>query len=424
MKGQKFRLIAVLCVLAMMMSLLAACEGSGTKEREKKSESQVTDKPETTPTGELTPSGDPTPTSEVTPTAEPTAEPTATPTAEPTAEPTATPTAEPTAEPTAAPTGAVTMKEQKCGNGSFSAMIPADATVDIEARGFWAKTDEYYFDAWYIDTVLDGAVYNVADLMTMINGENTMIDLLAAGYYDKRGEYTRKTINGVDAVVGPDADIMVTDDAGTNTQTMYTRFIAYDSTYEYGLIVVSYSLFNVTCDTMTDEARELDKMLMACAESVQQYFSPVNYTLDHYAEKIGSIPVEFLCVSGDIKETERGDKNELVIKPYGTQNVLITLEEVPITATVTDSWSLYDVMKATYGNQAEFSELGDAIEREGYHWWDMRYDKDGERYTDRFYCTEAFEQNTLLLIRWTFPTNADEVAEALFNDMLWSLKLN
>ena len=46
MKGQKFRLIAVLCVLAMMMSLLAACEGSGTKEREKKSESQVTDKPE------------------------------------------------------------------------------------------------------------------------------------------------------------------------------------------------------------------------------------------------------------------------------------------------------------------------------------------------------------------------------------------
>ena len=424
MKGQKFRLIAVLCVLAMMMSLLAACEGSGTKEREKKSESQVTDKPETTPTGEVTPSGDPTPTSEVTPTAEPTAEPTATPTAEPTAEPTATPTAEPTAEPTAAPTGAVTMKEQKCGNGSFSAMIPADATVDIEARGFWAKTDEYYFDAWYIDTVLDGAVYNVADLMTMINGENTMIDLLAAGYYDKRGEYTRKTINGVDAVVGPDADIMVTDDAGTNTQTMYTRFIAYDSTYEYGLIVVSYSLFNVTCDTMTDEARELDKMLMACAESVQQYFSPVNYTLDHYAEKIGSIPVEFLCVSGDIKETERGDKNELVIKPYGTQNVLITLEEVPITATVTDSWSLYDVMKATYGDQAEFSELGDAIEREGYHWWDMRYDKDGERYTDRFYCTEAFEQNTLLLIRWTFPTNADEVAEALFNDMLWSLKLN
>ncbi len=418
MKGQKLRSIAVLCVLAMMMSLLAACEGSGTKEREKKSESQVTDKPETTPTGEVTPSGDPTPTSEVTPTAE------ATPTAEPTAEPTATPTAEPTAEPTAAPTGAVTMKEQKCGNGSFSAMIPADATVDIEARGFWAKTDEYYFDAWYIDTVLDGAVYNVADLMTMINGENTMIDLLAAGYYDKRGEYTRKTINGVDAVVGPDADIMVTDDAGTNTQTMYTRFIAYDSTYEYGLIVVSYSLFNVTCDTMTDEARELDKMLMACAESVQQYFSPVNYTLDHYAEKIGSIPVEFLCVSGDIKETERGDKNELVIKPYGTQNVLITLEEVPITATVTDSWSLYDVMKATYGDQAEFSELGDAIEREGYHWWDMRYDKDGERYTDRFYCTEAFEQNTLLLIRWTFPTNADEVAEALFNDMLWSLKLN
>ncbi|MBO4652115.1 MAG: PASTA domain-containing protein [Lachnospiraceae bacterium] len=336
----------------------------------------------------------------------------------------ATPT--PEATPTVGPTQPVTAKlrEQKSENGAFSVMLPddPDATIQHEKNGFWVKNKDYYFDVWYIDTGFTGAIYDTDDLMTMIYGENTMIDLLSVDYYDRHGDFTKKTINGVSAVVGPDADIELYPEDGSDKMTAYTRFIAYDCEYEYGLIVVSYMLYGVTCETITDADRELDALLMSCAESLRQYQSPVDYKLDHYAKRVGNVPVEFLCVSGSIKEVEDTDTGVQIL-PYGTQDCLISIIAYKCNESITNSEEMYKAMKETYLDTT-FSELGDAIEREGYYVWDMVYKDAGKEYIETVYCGYVYDQDTLLILDIQRPSDDENAAEDLMIDLLWSLKFN
>ncbi|MBR5712747.1 MAG: hypothetical protein IKX54_04045 [Lachnospiraceae bacterium] len=395
----KMRLpIAALCAAAMFAGLLTAC-GEDRERRTSKNEDTVTATPtlaeNSTPTPETTPTDTPAPT------------------------PTDTPAPTPTATPVPTPTEAVEPKlvEVSDWNDAFSLMVPSNAKVTRMDYGFTAETDVYCIKVRYVNTIADRILLDVEELATNINGDIVPLDLLDVGDYRKHGEAVLGKRNDVACLIGPDADVNEVNEEGRLIHpAVYCRYFAYECLDEYGVIVVSYTLRGVTCDTMTDADRANAEYLDSLAETLVQKHSPYEWKFKKYEESIESgEKFMFVCHDDDVKSVERKGDDTVVIVPYRSLDNTVYVTYFPESDEIASHRDVYDLIKLQYGGRAFVTPLQEDS-------WQITYTENGVEYLCFAVCRASFETRGRWLLILKCPINDTKYGEMLLERILWSFR--
>ena len=443
MKKQRFRFLAIFLVLVMIVGTLTAC-GKNEEEESSGRRRRLEDTEETTPTEEATakPTEEVTatpvdeitaaPTEEITQT--PTEAPTETPTEAPTAEPTAEPTVEPTEEPTEVPTEGATpvlweadmdfskLQELKSENGAFSILVPEGVETSVGVDRVYAWNSDWSIEVIYLSGVMDGAVYDAEDLKGLLNTtEGAATDLLYVAEYIPYGEPELDTINDVKCLVGPESDVVIHD----SDELKYSRYIAYDCKYDTGIILANMMFYNYACDKLDDSALALEKEVMGCLESVEQYSAPSDYPGEVYTVTLpdGS-EFEFISVEDAVNRVEN-DENTNGVDVYFFEG---TAESIYIGKyKKTDNYSSpeeYFEFKKKENSQEmfHFSDPVDVYGRVPYSYWELTYHLAGDDYIEKVYVAENGDYLYIVfLYRYDYPA-FEEDGEYLLSDIIWSLR--
>ena len=395
MRKEWMRRIAMLCILVLVICMLPACKDEP-DDRDEKEETQepgeatVTAVPSLTLKVEVSPTPEATPTPELTETGEP------------------------------------ELKRTSCGNGAFSVLVPDYADLDgaTQSYGFWRMTNRFYFEAWYIDKAVDGALYDLDEFKSLYDtyGESVLRELLRANKYTRYGDLSEKTFNGYKAIVGPAATASFTDDEGTTT-TDYRRFIVYECPYDIGVVLVAYSIFNRTDETLSESDRELDTLLMSCAESLQQVHTARDIGTVQYKRELsdGSV-LKFVALEGDVKEVAETENNKLQIRSSASDNAVVEIQHMEFTDDVKSANDLYASMKRMYESSYDFSPREDEQARVHFTKWEMRSTNPSEKLIKNVACRLDDDGDGLWVIAWTRGMESEDDGAGLMSYVVWSFR--
>lgn len=357
-------------------------------------------------------------TQSVTPDAPTTVAPTETPSVTATPEPTETPTPVPTAIPTAAVRPEP--KEVRCKNGAFSFLVPGDADVELYDNWVLAESDTGYLEVFYLLDGFSGMIYDLDHFESILKGENTLIDAFDVVYYKMYGEAERRTINGVQCLIGPHADVDFDNDDKIVTE--YSRFIAFDCKDEFGVIMVFYTFPDKKYEEMTaQDFAEAEYWIMTCAESLTQHYSPLDFKLRRVSEKLadGSV-AEFVYVDGDIKQVEADEDSFLTLKPYGTQNVNIYIQHIGEQFGCKTPMEVYEKLRDKYEDEFDISDPDEDL---GAVLWTEYGEVSGETYEFQYYCAPSFSYGGQWLISLRRPGGQDDAGEEdIMETIIWTFR--
>ena len=438
MKKRGLRIIAIFFMLVLILNTLTAC---GEKEEEKSTRQRRSDKTETEentdiPTENITEI----PTEEITPepaditTQAPTEEPTAEPTEEPTFAPTEEPTPEPTEEPTAIPTEEITPApgdgtelskvELKCENGSFSILVPEGCETTVYDNRMYAMSEGWCIEAIYLDSMFSGAVYDIDDLKAMLaESDDAECELLYAAVYEKYGAPELVMINGTKCLLGPASDMVMYNNE-SNTP-IYSRYVAYDCKYDTGIILADVVFYDKEYATLDAETKALEKELMSCLESVEQYSSPSEFPGVRYTVTLpNGSDFEFISVEGAVNRVE-DDENTNGVDVYfneGTAESIYIGKYKKCDDYSTPAEYLEFKKKSTGEEQFHYSDPVDINGRMTYNYWELTYHLAGDDYIEKVYVTEKGDYLYIVfLYRYDYAMFEDD-GEGLLSDIIWSLR--
>ncbi len=296
--------------------------------------------------------------------------------------------------------------------------VPQDADIDTDDGGIIAIGDDYYMDLWYMNTSLDGCIYDADDLAELMKIEEYVLDNLDVDTAKLYGEIKESTIDGVHCYVGPYTEM--TYEANNGTAEGCGRFIFFDCVDTCGVYMAQYMIRGTDHETILTEFGELDKQLFACVSSVEQLDSPLEDHLVHYEKELpdGS-RLEFIAPKDEITEM-RIIEVASILEIYFDED---EAEYIYINHVDVDSAEAFcEAVKQEFsGDQYVYTDMFDEYGRMAYSTFSVSYRIDDTGYTEEMYLAEASDGGMWLVTLIRYAENED-AGEDLMDYIIWSLK--